>query len=137
MKKIENLGILLFGYIEITIGLVTIISLIESRLFSGVTKPLGVSIFIFGTSLMSLILGCAVLLRKLWARKLLMFFSGYIILTKLFILLGVITLPPGIDVLISSSIRNIISSAYHFLVILFFNEEKVRACFLNQGKLEK
>lgn len=129
MKKDNKIGIIAIGTIEIVIGLVTLISLAEAKLFFGITKPLGVFLFVFVTSLISFMLGVGILRYRWWARKLLIFFSGYIILTKIFLLLGILKLSPAFETLISSNTKNIVSSIYHLFVILFFCNKQIRKDF--------
>jgi len=129
MRKIENLGIISFGYIEAIIGAGTIISLFVAKVAWGATKPLGILSFVGLTALASFILGIGILKYKMWARRFLIFFSGYIVLTKLFIYLGVIKLSPPFEILIPSSIKNIISVIYHVGVILFLGNENIRRSF--------
>jgi len=129
MLKADKIGIALFGWVEALIGLVTIISLIEAMFLWGATKPLGVFLFVFLSSLVSLVLGIGILRYQLWARKVLMFFAGYIILTKMLIFLHLILLSPPFEVLIPSPAKNSVSLVYHIGVILFFNSEKIRLYF--------
>ncbi len=134
MKRFNEAIIALFGCIEVIFGLVTIIALLEAKLFFGIAKPPPAAAFVLLTAIISFSLGCGILLRKLWARKLLMFFAGYIILTKVFILLGVLILSPPFLPLVSSNTRAGISVFYHLLIILFFNKEDVRAYFLGAAR---
>jgi len=129
MKKDQKLIIALFGYTEIIIGVVTLLSLLVAKVVWGATKPFGISVFVSSTALVSFTLGVGILKYKMLARKLLIFFAGYIILTKIFIFSGLITLSPPFEVFIPSSVKDIISLVYHLLIILFFNSEKVRPIF--------
>lgn len=130
MKSLQHYLILLLGYTEVVIGLTAFISLIEAKLLFGISKPTGVFLFVAITSVISFTIGAGVLRYKLWARKLLMFFAGYIVLTKIFIFLGLLKLSPPFEVLISSSLKNIISLLYHSLIIVFLNMEEVRKDFI-------
>lgn len=122
-------GVIFFGWTEITIGLITIISLLEARMLGFASKPLPVFLFVFITSSISLVLGAGILDYRMWARKLLMFFAGYIALTKLLILFGVVRLSSPFETLMPPTIKNWISLAYHMLVVLFMNREKTRRLF--------
>jgi spore maturation protein SpmA len=129
MRKIDKFFTVLFGETEVLIGLVTLISLFETRILWGITKPRSVFLFVFLTSLVSFILGIGILRYKMLARKLLMFFSGYIVLTKIFMFLNLITLSHPFEILIPSRIKNVISFIYHLTIILFFNREEIRDSF--------
>lgn len=128
--SVARIGILAFGYTEIIIGLVTIISLAEAGLLGGMAKPAGVFLFVLATSVVSSVLGLGILKRKMWARRLLLFFAGYIVLTKIFIFLGILNLSHPFETLIPSFAKNIISCAYHLSAILFFSRENVRGNFI-------
>ena len=129
MKKDKKLGIALFGYTEVMIGIATLLSLAAAKIIWGAAKPIGVSVFVSSTALISFTLGVGILKYKMLARKLLIFFAGYIILTKIFSFSGLITLSPPFEVFIPSSVKDIISLVYHLLIIFFFNNEKIRRNF--------
>ncbi|NQU74158.1 MAG: hypothetical protein HQ547_05565 [Candidatus Omnitrophica bacterium] len=129
MKKDKKLSIALFGYTEVIIGIATLLSLVAAKIIWGATKPIGVSVFVSSTALVSFTLGVGILKYKMLARKLLIFFAGYIVLTKIFIFSGLVTLSPPFEVLIPSSVKDIISLIYHLLIVFFFNNEKIRRLF--------
>lgn len=129
MKNFERVGFTVFGCIEIIIGLVTIASLLVAKVFFDAAKPLPVFLFVFSSAAVSSVLGIGILRYRLLARNLLMFFAGYIVLTKILIFCGLIILPPPFETLIPPSVKNIISLFYHVAIIAFFGSEKMRSYF--------
>lgn len=110
------------GIIEILTGLSAIICGAGAQL-SSITempsKPVNVFIFVTLAGIVSVALGTGLILGKRWARILLAFFSGYIILTKGLIYAGLLSLN-GSDIfrMFSPLHKDMISTIYHTAVIL-------------------
>jgi len=118
MRKIILITI---GVIEILIGIVTLIGCFAVQTWGvyGVSgKPENVYIFVMATAGVSFILGIGILLGKEWARKLLMFFSGYIVITKLLIFSGLLSFTGQIMIVIPAGTKDLISLIYHALLVI-------------------
>ena len=115
---------------EISIGLSTILGLLTYILLSLSTKSLNVFIFVLVSAIISSILGIGLFYYKNWARTLLLFFSGYIVLTKIMCFFNLLHFNGDIIIFISSRLKNSISIIYHVLIIAFLNWETVRKIFI-------
>ncbi|MBD3426989.1 MAG: hypothetical protein GF409_07175 [Candidatus Omnitrophica bacterium] len=119
MKKLIPVNMI--AWLEILIGVCTLIGSSYIR-FGGIPgfppKPLNVYIFVTLTAITAFILGIGVLNRRRWAIRLLIFFSGYIILTKLLIYSGLLTFSGSIFTILPVHIKDGISILYHSLVII-------------------
>ncbi|HNX90517.1 MAG TPA: hypothetical protein PKY78_02880 [Candidatus Omnitrophota bacterium] len=119
------------GIIEMLIGITTLVVCFAVQTWGiggfAVKSP-NVYIFVVTTATMSFALGVGMLFNREWARKLLIFFSGYIIITKILIYLGLLTFNGEIFKAVPTSAKNIISLLYHILLIV------VLIRFSNEGK---
>jgi hypothetical protein len=116
----QKIAILLIGIIEIFIGLATLIGCFSVQTWGvlGLTgKPGSVYIFVVVTATISLILGIGIIFGREWAKKLLLFFSGYVILTKVLQFLGLLVFKGQIITVIPSQTKDIISIVYHIFLI--------------------
>ena len=113
-------GILFFAVSEIIIGGLSLI-LTSLPLLTGTSaKPWNVLVFILITSSISLALGLGLLFKFKYARKFLLFFSGWVILSKILVLAGLITLNGALETTIAPNVKNIISIIYHGSLIVYF-----------------
>jgi len=122
----------IIAFIEIVIGLSTIISLILGSWFSFPSKPFNVFIFVIISAFASAMLGVGLFNYKEKARILLVFFSGYIALTKIFIFLNLLKLCCEISGPIPAYIKNSVSIIYHLLLIAFFTRKRVKKYFVKE-----
>jgi hypothetical protein len=122
-------GIFLFGLTEIVIGTITLATNIQSFLAGTATKPLNVAIFVIVSSLISISLGTGVLLHYSYARKLLIFFAGWIILSKILIFAKILILCCSLETTVPFHVKNIASIVYHAIVILYFHHPIIKAEF--------
>jgi len=131
-------GILFFGIAEIFIGGLTfsfflgnlfIAAMFTSRaaVFSAV--PLNVFLFIVTTSIISFGLGIGVLTSNRHARHMILFFAAMIILSKILIFAGIISLRGELVSRVSEPLRNILSIIYHAAILVYFNSKTVRERF--------
>jgi len=128
-KKLILKGIPLFGLVEIAIGLVTLLFIpFYARL--GHVKPPGELFFVLASSLFSFVLGAGILFRFNPARRLLIFFSGWVIVTKVLIFLGVMTFVSEVPVTIPIQIKNVISVLYHTVLMLFLRHPLIEKEFV-------
>ena len=129
-----NLGVSIFGVIEILIGSITFIAVTLSLLQGASVKPLEVLVFVLATAGISAGLGIGILMRRLAALRLLLFFSCVIILSKALIFAKIITLNGALETALPSSVKNIISVVYHVLVVVYFTSKPVRGRFGERRK---
>ncbi|MGE5279749.1 MAG: hypothetical protein ACM3L6_03275 [Deltaproteobacteria bacterium] len=118
----------IIGLTEVAIGLITLLSIpFFARL--GHAKPEGELYFVVTSSCVSFFLGAGILFRADAARAWLVYFSGWIILTKMLIFLGVLHITSEIALSISIQLKNIISFFYHGFLILFLRLPLVKKEF--------
>lgn len=115
--------------IEIAIGLVTISGLSASAIFSFSTKSPVVFSYVIGSAAISAFLGMGLLSFKDIFRKLLIFFSGYVILIKIMVFLGILEFAGELVTVIASPAKNAISILYHAAVILILHSSAAKALF--------
>ena len=111
--------------IELVIGLTTIGALLCGLFLSFPQKPASVFVFVFMAAITSCALGVGLLKYNDWARTLLIFFSGYIILTKALILANIIVLTGEIITFLPTDTKNLISVFYHVTVMLLLSRKGV------------
>lgn len=119
-------GIFFFGLTEITIGTFTLMATALSLAKHISTKPLNILIFVVASSIISISLGVGIILRYHYARKLLMFFAGWIILSKFLVLTNIISISGALETTLPLSLKNIISIIYHCGIILYFHHTSVK-----------
>ncbi|UCC95232.1 MAG: hypothetical protein JSW40_00365 [Candidatus Omnitrophota bacterium] len=121
----------IIAFIELSIGLVTLISLVVYSLLSLSQKPLNVFMFVCISSLISILIGVGLLSGRDLARHSLLFFSSYIILTKILVFANLLQFKGEIITFIPTSIKNALSVGYHALLIVLFSQKRVKAFFKN------
>lgn len=125
-----KLGVIVFSLIEILIGSVTLIAVILNLIQGKSTKPLEVLIFVLATSIVSMILGLGILLRRnLTCYHLLLYFSSIIIFSKILIFAKIISLSGALETTLPLSLKNTISILYHLLLIFYFTRQPIREEF--------
>lgn len=122
-------GILLFGLTEIAIGAITLAATLQNLFTGAAVKPLNVDIFVITSCLVSISLGAGVLLRFSYARKFLIFFAGWIILSKILIFAKILILCCSLETVVPSHLKNMTSIIYHALVIFYFHHPTIKAEF--------
>lgn len=125
----QGWGIIIFGFIEIFIGSVTLIAVSTNLLIGKSTKPPEVLIFVLTTSFISLSLGLGILRRNLTSYHLLLFFATVILLSKILIFAKIIALTGALETTIAQSTKNTVSVIYHSLLIGYFIRPSVRRHF--------
>ncbi|MCX5678963.1 MAG: hypothetical protein NTY76_07675 [Candidatus Omnitrophica bacterium] len=116
--------------IELSIGAFTICGITIYGLLAISRKPLNVFIFVFLAGVASSVIGMGLFNYKHWARNLLIFFSGYIILIKIMIFADLLHLNGEIMTFPPASLKNYISIAYHGFIVLFLTRQTVKECFI-------
>ncbi|MEK6714676.1 MAG: hypothetical protein AABY43_01350 [Candidatus Omnitrophota bacterium] len=127
MKR--NLGIRLFGLIEIFIGAVTLFAVVLSLIQGKSAKPLNVLLFVLFTALTSLGIGIGILRHNLNCYRLLLYFSSIIVLSKILIFAKIISINGALETTIPSPVKHIISIIYHSIIILYFTRNRVKEKF--------
>ena len=115
--------VFLIGVIEILIGVFTLfgVAIVQIADVQGIEpKPLNVYLFVVVAAAVSFVLGVGVIAKREWAGKVLIFFSGYIILTKLLKYLGLLTFSGDILTVIPPRGKDAVSILYHLFVMAFF-----------------
>jgi hypothetical protein len=92
-------------------------------------KPLNVFIFVLATSMTSCLIGIGLFKRWRWAWLLIVFFSGYIVLTKILLTFGLLIFTGEVIKFIPMDIKNYISVFYHAFIMAYFTRKKVRTQF--------
>ena len=128
-SKYFKFGIISIGWIEVLLGLITIIAVSLSLLFGFSQKPLPVLWFVYITSAISLTLGIGILRYNLASYRLLIFFAKLIIISKILIFVGIIHLNGALETLIPAQVKNIVSIFYHFLMLWYLGLREVKKCF--------
>ncbi len=118
--------------IELLIGVFTLTGVMTTHLLHLSKKSPAVFIFVLLASVASAAIGFGLLKYKKWSRTLLIFFSGYIVITKVMIFTGLMSFNGEIITFISAGLKNYISIVYHLCVVLFFTQRKVKEQF-SQG----
>ncbi len=118
------------AYIEMLIGVVTVIGLSAAIAMGEQHKPFNVFVFVLVTAWMSFGIGLGLLLYKEWARLVLVFFSGCIIVIKILIFADLMRFNGEIMTLVPTDVKNLISVAYHFFIVIYFTRQAVKKEFV-------
>lgn len=125
MKNIvRRMVYLAIGWTEIAIGFVTVLGIAAVQVWGigGLPrKPDEVYVFVTATGIAAFVLGAGLVRGKNWARILLIFFSGYIILTKILIYFGLLTFNGAMLTIIPAGLKDVFSSLYHLILILLLS----------------
>jgi len=121
--------ILAIAWIELAIGGATLAGVAWASVFSFSEKPLNILVFVSASSVISILLGAGLLRMDNRARRLLMFFSGWVILTKLLAGIGVLEFSGELIKYVSDPLKNAISVIYHAAVIFLLNSETFKREF--------
>ncbi len=134
VNALKNRLIIKFiAFTEIAIGMVTIFSLASSFFFFVPKKPVNVFIFVLASALISSTLGLGLLRFNNLFRKLLIFFSGYVILIKILVFMGILHFTGELITAISDPVKNSISIIYHIFVIISLSHGSSKKEFFVKG----
>lgn len=114
---------------EILLGGITLFAVTASLALGKSAKPVEVLIFVLATSILSLGLGVGILRKNRASYQLLLFFSAVIVLSKILIFTKIIYLSGALETAIPAGLKNVISIAYHSLVIILLTRQPVRGFF--------
>ena len=130
--KVRNI-INLVAFIEVAIGTATMSGLIASVIFALPKKPANIFMFVFISATISVSLGVGLFLKRNWPRRLLIFFSGWVILTKILVFMGILHFSGELLVVVSNSIKNTFSIIYHATIVLLLNQKVFKDQFLKES----
>ena len=119
----------LIAVTECLIGFVVILGLSAHPVFAPSTHPLRVFAFDFITAVIAISLGLGLFLLKESARKVLVYFSGYIVMEKILTFMGVISLSGKVLTEFFGISVNIVSLIYHGVIVWFFTRNPVKLFF--------
>ena len=120
------LPVVFFAIVEIAIGVSTLTGLIVSLITRVSTKPPAVIVFVTATSLVSLSLGIGLIRHSSVCYRALVYFATVVILSKILIFAGIITLSGALETVIPSGIKNTVSIFYHSLILLYLTQPAVK-----------
>ena len=129
----HNRTLLVIGLCEVLIGVTTLVGLVVSVALLANEKTPNVFIFVLTTACISSLLGMGILLHSPWARRLLIYFSSVVILSKLLIFTDIIALNGAVETTIAPALKNILSVAYHGFVIAYLHRREVRQLFRQEA----
>lgn len=121
--------IIVIGVIEILIGGITLSSNLISALLAVNPKTANVFLFVLIASSISLAIGIGLLRLKKIAYYALIYFSSFVLLTKLMIFLNVIQLNGELQSVVPDVLRNWISVGYHGFILAHFTRPRIAATF--------
>ncbi len=129
LRMIAAITVNIVAIAELMIGLITITGLFISQAFAFPQKPLNVFCFVLATAATSAVIGIGIFKRWRWAWLLLVFFSGYIVITKIMLLTGLLIFTGEIITFIPMDIKNYISIGYHSFIVIYFTRKRIRNDF--------
>jgi len=109
------------GAIEVVIGLITLISCFVVQtwnIFGYTPKPFSVYVFVVVSAMISFVLGVGMLSYRDWARIALIFFSGYVVLTKIMIYSKLLVFSGEILTIVPVWSKDVVSVGYHLVLII-------------------
>ncbi|OGW75921.1 MAG: hypothetical protein A2Z72_08775 [Omnitrophica bacterium RBG_13_46_9] len=124
-----NFTVYAIGFIEVIIGISTMLGLFFSFFFALSKKSPNIFMFVLISALISTYLGFGLLRLKNLARRLLIFFSGWVVLTKLLVFMGILQLHGALLTTISNPVKNTVSVIYHITVIALLNHSTFKDVF--------
>lgn len=112
--------------VEIFIGLFTLSGMALYLHLGLLAKPPNVLTFVTVTAVVSTLLGLGLFRRKRAVATLLVFFSGYIILTKVMVATDLMQFNGAILAYLPADLKNLVSALYHLFVIVFLTKPSVQ-----------
>ncbi len=128
-KRLEENLVNAVAFTEVLIGALTVISSVFFLLAGASQKPLNVLVFVLVTSTLSLLMGLGLYARNDLIRRALIFFSGYIALTKVMMFMGLFSFSGEVLSTFPTGFKNALSAAYHLFVMIFLASPGVRSMF--------
>lgn len=131
-KIMGKITVKMIAVLELLIGFSTICGPTAYAILDISKKPPSVFIFILLAGIVSSLIGIGLFNYKQWARVLLVFFSGYVIIIKIMISANLLHLDGAILTFPSASLKNCVSVIYHGFVIFFLTNKTVKGYFVKR-----
>ena len=125
-KKNSKIIIRIVAIVEICIGLLISLSFMIPSLINPPGRPKAVYVFVILTSLISVIIGIGLFRYKRWGRQLLVFFAGYVIVTKFILLSNLAEFTGNTIEFMSINSKDTLSLIYHGIILIIFNLKDVK-----------
>jgi len=77
-------------------------------------------------SLISIAIGIGLFKYKNWGRKILIFFSGYVIFTKFLLVSHLVTFTGNTIAFMSNNAKDTMSLIYHIVILIVFNLKSIK-----------
>ena len=116
------------GVLEILIGAASFLG-VMAALARGHVIEQNILTFLVFTSSISTALGIGILKFNTTAYDLLIYFSSIVVLSKILLFTGIISLNGSPEGLVPASFRNIISVFYHLFLIYYLRSKNIHALF--------
>lgn len=124
---INSIILNIFASTEVFIGLFTLSGMALYIHLGRMAKPPNVLTFVTVTAVVSTLLGMGLFRRKKAAATLLVFFSGYIILTKVMVATELMHFNGAILAYLPTDLKNLVSALYHFVLMVFLTKPSVQS----------
>jgi hypothetical protein len=125
-SSVSRIVIKLTAAIEVLIGLSISLNFLIPALTGSHEFPGVLYTFVIITSLISVIIGIGLLRHNKWARKLLLFFAGYVLFSKILLASGLMEFKGNTIDFMSIRSKDILSFAYHLTILIVFNLKSVK-----------
>lgn len=125
-EKNSKIIIKTIATIEILIALTISLSFIITSLITPPGRPPTVYVFVVVTSLISVVIGIGLLKCKSWARRILIFFAGYVVVTKFLLLSNLVHFTGNTIKFMSINLKDILSFIYHCSILVIFNLKDIK-----------
>ncbi|MBU1061826.1 MAG: hypothetical protein KJ957_03575 [Candidatus Omnitrophica bacterium] len=126
MDKRSKIIIRTIAIIEMLIGSGISLSFIITSLITPPGRPKSVYTFVIITSLISIVIGIGLFQYKNWARKLLIFFAGYVIVTKFLLFSNLVEFTGNTVKFVSINLKDFFSFIYHCSILVIFNLKDIK-----------
>jgi len=130
MKKeninINRMIIRAIAIMEILLGAVISSSFIVASVAAPLGRPKIVYGFVIVASLISIVIGVGLFQYRNWGRKTLIFFAGYVILTKFLIVSHLIIFTGNTVEFVSVDVKDITSLMYHTGILIVLNLKSIK-----------
>ena len=132
-KNFNRIIIRIVSVIEILIGSSISLSFIIASLITPPGRPKTVYGFVVATSLISVIIGIGLFRYKEWGRRILIFFAGYVIVTKFLLVTHLVTFIGNTIEFMSIQAKDILSLIYHIVILIVFNLKSIKSELNHDG----
>lgn len=124
--KNSKIIIRVFAIIEILIGVTISLSFIITSLISPPGRPKSVYWFVIITSVISIVIGAGLFKYKRWARIMLIFFAGYVAISKPLLFTNLVKFTGNTIEFMPTNLKDIFSFLYHCIILGVFNLKDIK-----------